>query len=456
MFFRQIEVELEKWAAKPGRKPLILRGARQVGKTTVVHKFGKKFDNYLYVNLEKSSAKDLMESKDEVKNLLPLLFLYTNNTRKEGTTLLFIDEIQVSAHVLSLLRYFYEETPDIFVIAAGSLLETMLDKHISIPVGRVEYMALHPCSFIEFLIAIGEDRFVALIVKGELPEAFHTTIMDFFNIYALIGGMPEVIADYVNQRDILGLSSVFNQLLNGYKNDVEKYAENNKQANVIRHILENGWAFSAQTITLGGFASSAYQARETGVALRTLSKAMLLALVYPTTSVLMPVISDLKKAPKLFWLDVGLVNYAAGIQREYILKKDLLDTWRGRAAEQIVAQEFTALYFEVGRKNNFWVRNKRGSTAEVDFVYVWNGIVFPVEVKSGHNAHLKSLHQFMLDANHDLAIRIWSGKYSVDIVQNLYGKSFKLINLPFYMIAALPHIIAKFFITDEKLIDNDK
>lgn len=456
MFFRQIEVELEKWAAKPGRKPLILRGARQVGKTTVVHKFGKKFDNYLYVNLEKSSAKNLMESKDEVKNLLPLLFLYTNNTRKEGTTLLFIDEIQVSAHVLSLLRYFYEETPDIFVIAAGSLLETMLDKHISIPVGRLEYMALHPCSFIEFLIAIGEDRFVALIVKGELPDAFHTTIMDFFNIYALVGGMPEVIADYANQRDILGLSSVFNQLLNGYKNDVEKYAENNKQANVIRHILENGWAFSAQTITFGGFASSAYQARETGEALRTLSKAMLLALVYPTTSVLMPVISDLKKAPKLFWLDVGLVNYAAGIQREYILKKDLLDTWRGRAAEQIVAQEFTALHFEVGRKNNFWVRNKRGSTAQVDFVYVWNGIVFPVEVKSGHNAHLKSIHQFMLAANHDLAIRVWSGKYSVDIVQNLYGKSFRLINLPFYMIAALPHIIAKFFIADEKLTDNDQ
>ena len=97
-----------------------------------------------------------------------------------------------------------------------------------------------------------------------------------------------------------------------------------------------------------------------------------------------------------------------------------------------------------------------GSTAEVDFVYVWNGIVFPVEVKSGHNAHLKSLHQFMLDANHDLAVRIWSGKYSLDIVQTLDGKSFKLINLPFYMIAALPHIIAKFFITEEKLIDNDK
>jgi predicted AAA+ superfamily ATPase len=133
------------------------------------------------------------------------------------------------------------------------------------------------------------------------------------------------------------------------------------------------------------------------------------------------------------------------------LKIDLLDTWRGRAAEQIVAQEFTALHFEVGKKNNFWVRNKRGSTAEVDFVYEWNGIVFPVEVKSGHNAHLKSLHQFMLEANHDLAIRVWSGKYSVDIVQNLEGKSFKLINLPFYMIAALPNILAKLLFIDEEI-----
>ena len=443
MFVRIIETELEKWALNLYRKPLVLRGARQVGKTTVVNRFGEQFDNYLYINLEKLSSKQLVESTDDVKKLLPLLFLYCNKTRKEGKTLLFIDEIQTSSHALSLLRYFYEDSPEIFVIAAGSLLETMLDTHISLPVGRVEYMAIHPCSFIEYLTAIGEGRFVDMIPKAELPNAFHDEILQHFNLYALIGGMPEVVARYAANKDIVALSKIYNQLLNAYKNDVEKYADSNTQANVIRYILDEGWAFSGQTITLGGFAASAYKARETGEAFRTLHKAMLLELVYPTTNVIMPVVSDLKKSPKLFWLDVGLVNYASGIQKEYLLKKDLIDTWRGMAAEQIVAQELKTLSFDIGLKQNYWMRNKRGSTAEVDFVIVFDGKIIPIEVKSGHNAHLKSIHQFMNDANHDMAIRIWSGKFSVDTVKTISGKEFRLINLPFYMISALPHLLSK-------------
>ena len=443
MFVRIIEKELEKWALNPYRKPLVLRGARQVGKTTVVNRFGEQFDNYLYVNLEKLSSKQLVESTDDVKKLLPLLFLYCNKTRKDGKTLLFIDEIQTSSHALSLLRYFYEDSPEIFVIAAGSLLETMLDKHIPLPVGRVEYMAIHPCSFIEYLTAISEGRFVDMITKAELPNAFHDEILQHFNLYALIGGMPEVVARYAANKDIVVLSKIYNQLLNAYKNDVEKYADSNTQANVIRYILDEGWAFSGQTITLGGFAASAYKARETGEAFRTLHKAMLLELVYPTTNVIMPVVSDLKKSPKLFWLDAGLVNYASGIQKEFLLKKDLIDTWRGMAAEQIVAQELKTLSFDIGLKQNYWMRNKRGSTAEVDFVIVFDGKIIPIEVKSGHNAHLKSIHQFMNDANHDIAIRIWSGKFSVDSVKTISGKEFNLINLPFYMISALPHLLSK-------------
>jgi uncharacterized protein len=442
MFIREIENELNNWSLRSDRKPLVLRGARQVGKTTVVNKFGEQFENYLYVNLEKAPSKQLIESTDDVKKLLPLLFLYCNKPRKEGKTLLFIDEIQASSHALSLLRYFYEDTPEIFVIAAGSLLETMLDKHVSLPVGRVEYMAIHPCSFIEYLRAIGEGRFVNLITKAELPNAFHEEILQHFHLYALIGGMPEVVARYTASKDIVALSRTYNQLLNGYKNDVEKYAESNKQANVIRYILDEGWAFSGQAITLGGFASSVYKARETGEAFRTLNKAMLLELVYPTTNVLMPAVSDLKKSPKLFWLDAGLVNYASGIQREYLLNKDLMDAWRGMAAEQIVAQELKALSFETGLKRNYWMRNKRGSTAEVDFITVSDGKIIPIEVKSGHNAHLKSIHQFMNDTNHDIAIRIWSGNYSVDKVKTINGKEFRLINLPFYQISALPHILA--------------
>jgi len=441
MFVRNVEIELEKWASGAYRKPLVLRGARQVGKTTVVNKFGATFDNYLYVNIEKSNARELIESTDDVKKLMPILFLYCNITKKNGRTLLFLDEIQASPHAVSLLRYFYEDMPEVFVIAAGSLLETVPDKHISLPVGRVEYLAIHPCSFIEFLVAIGEGRFVDLLRTASLPEVFHAEMLQHFKVYALIGGMPEVVARYAANKDVVGLSKVYNQLLNAYKNDVEKYAVTSTQANVVRYILEEGWAFSGQTITLGGFAESPYKARETSEAFRTLNKAMLLELVYPTTNLIMPAVSDLKKTPKLFWLDAGLVNYAARIQKEYLLHQDLMDIWRGMAVEQIVYQEIKALISEVGVKRNYWMRNKRGSTAEVDFVFIHDGRIIPVEVKSGHNAHLKSIHQFMNDTNHDIAVRIWSGNYSIDKVKTISGKEFRLVNLPFYMISALPEII---------------
>ena len=441
MFERSIEKKLAQWASDKYRKPLVLRGARQVGKTTVVKRFASQFDNFLAVNLEKRDAVELFESTDNVRGLLPQLFLYCNAGKKEGRTLLFIDEIQNSPHTVALLRYFYEELPEIYVIAAGSLLETLLDKHISLPVGRVQYMALQPCSFIEFLNAAGESRFVEPILDTSLPTAFHNHLMQQFNTYALIGGMPEVVAHYAAEKDVLALSKIYSELLNAYKGDVEKYAQNNTQASIIRYILDEGWAFAGETISLGGFAGSPYKARETGEAFRTLNKAMLLELTYPVTNTKMPAVSDLKKSPKLFWLDIGLVNYFAKIQKEYILSTDILDTWRGKSAEQIAAQELKTLSFDVGGKQNFWIRNKRGSSAEVDFVYVFDGLVIPIEVKSGHNAHLKSLHQFIDEAPHNLAVRVWSGGFSIDNVKTIAGKSFRLINLPFYMIAALPKIL---------------
>ncbi len=443
MFERNIERELTHWVNDKYRKPLVLRGARQVGKTTVVRRLATQFENFLTVNLEKSDAVHLFESTGNVRELLPQLFLYCNVSRREGKTLLFIDEIQNSVHTVALLRYFYEELPEIHVIAAGSLLETLLDKHISLPVGRVQYMALQPCSFLEFLNAMDESRFVDPIRSATLPAAFHNNLMQQFNTYALIGGMPEVVARYAGNKDVLALSKIYNELLNAYKDDIEKYAQNNTQAAVIRYILEEGWTFAGENISLGGFAGSPYKARETSEAFRTLNKAMLLELAYPVTSAVMPAVSDLKKSPKLFWLDIGLVNYSAKIQKEYILSADLLDTWRGKSAEQIVAQELKALSFDVGGKRNFWIRNKRGSNAEVDFIFVYDGLIVPIEVKSGHNAHLKSLHQFMDEAPHDIAVRVWSGNFSIDEVKTLAGKSFRLINLPFYMIAALPDILAK-------------
>ena len=156
MFGRDIIIELRHWAEKGHRKPLVLRGARQVGKTSVVNEFGREFENYLYINLEIRELHDLFTNVADVKELLIDLFVIKGQVQREGRTLLFIDEIQNSPQAVALLRYFYEELPHIHVVAAGSLLESLIDTHISFPVGRVEYMAMHPCSFREFLSASGE------------------------------------------------------------------------------------------------------------------------------------------------------------------------------------------------------------------------------------------------------------------------------------------------------------
>ena len=444
MFKRKAIVDLEKWADSKWRKPLILRGARQVGKTTAVKQFAQQYDNFLSFNLEKQADRHLLESTDEVKKLLPMMFLHCGVQERQGRTLVFLDEVQNSPKTVALLRYFYEELPDVHVIAAGSLLETMLGRNISIPVGRVDYLALRPCSFTEFMEAIGEERFVAHIFNATLPDVFHDQINELFNAYALVGGMPEVVARYAESRNVMDLSATYMSLINSYKNDVEKYADGATRTNVIRHIIERGWSFAGQTITFGGFAGSQYKAREVGEALRILEKAMLCELVYPTTSTLPPGIQELRRAPKLIWLDTGLVNYTAKIQKEYLTSKSLKDVWRGMAAEQMTAQALLTLDTNVDARRKFWVRGKKGSSAEVDFVYEYDDMLIPVEVKSGHNAHLRSLHVYMDEAPHDIAIRVWSNPFSVDSVHSTSGKVFRLINLPFYYIEALPKILSKF------------
>jgi predicted AAA+ superfamily ATPase len=440
---RNLIVELEQWATKTNRKPLILRGSRQVGKTTLVNNFAKRFDNYLYLNFEKNpSAIALFEKEQETDDLLAETFLFCNKENKPGKTLLFIDEIQNCKMAITKLRYFHEaKMPDIYVIAAGSMLESMLNKHVSFPVGRVEYLAVRPCVYNEFLRAIGEHQLEKALLNCKIPEALHSKAMNLFNTFALIGGMPEVVADYAENKNFVGLKSIYESLLTSYRDDVEKYARNETMSQTIRYILQSGWKFVAERITLGGFAGSSYQSREMGEAFRTLEKTFVLELCYPTTDTLVPIVKDLKRSPKLLWLDCGLVNYAANIQKEVFGAMDILDVWRGKIAEQMVAQELLALDSSVSNVRNFWVRNKKDSQAEVDFVIQFDSKVIPIEVKSGHNAKLRSLHLFMDEAPHNVAVRIWSQPFSIDEVTTRQGKNFKLINLPFYYIGRLGDIL---------------
>ncbi|MCL2148975.1 MAG: ATP-binding protein [Methanomassiliicoccaceae archaeon] len=443
MFERNLIAELEEWAAKPNRKPLVLRGPRQVGKTTLVDGFSKSFDNYLYVNFEKNpSIKAVFDKEGEIADLVAEIALFCNKENRPGRTLLFLDEIQGSEGAITKLRYFYEAgIPDLYVVAAGSLLETVLSRGASFPVGRVEYLAVRPCAFNEFLRAIGETQLEKALLDRRVPEALHTKTMNLFNTYALIGGMPEVVADYAANKNFLGLSSIYESLLTSYRDDIEKYAKNDTMSQAIRYILRSGWNFAAERVTLGGFAGSSYKAREMGEAFRTLEKAFILELCYPVTDAVAPMSKDLKRPPKLLWLDCGLVNYAAKVQKEVFGATDITGAWRGKAAEQAVAQELLALDSRVSNQRDFWVRNEKGSGAEVDFVFQHDGRVIPIEVKSGHNARLRSLHLFMDAAPHDVAVRVWSGPLSTDVARTPGGKEFRLINLPFYYVGQLDRML---------------
>lgn len=440
MFKRKILDKLEVWKQDEKHKPLILRGARQVGKTTVVNEFGKQFDNYLYFNLERSESAKLFEMDIPLDNLIQMLFASLGLPHKAGSTLIFIDEIQNSPKAIALLRYFYEQRPDLYVIAAGSLLENLVDVKVSFPVGRVQYLALRPCSYYEFLGAIGKSSLIDIVSqKAEYTVPFHDQLMHLFNLYTIIGGMPEAVQKYAESQDIIILEDIYEALVQSYKDDSEKYVRGNKLTDVVRFILSYGWAFSGETITLGNFANSGYKSREVGEAFRLLEKAMLLELTYPVSSTMLPIIPETKRMPKLIWFDTGLVNYQAGIRREIIGSTEMVDSWRGHIAEQVTAQELLTLEDRVGQHRAFWARPNNG--AEIDFIISHNSKLYPIEVKSGTNAHLRSLQVFMDNSNADIAIRIWSKPYSVDKVQTPTGKEYSLVNLPFYLIGNLHKIL---------------
>ena len=443
MFRRNIISKLEAWKQDERHKPLILRGARQVGKTTVVNEFGALFDNYLYFNLERNENVKLFEMEIPLDDLVNMLFASLGKPQQKGTTLIFIDEIQNSSKTIALLRYFYEQRPDLYVIAAGSLLENLVDVKVSFPVGRVQYLALRPCSYYEFLGALGKNNLLIILSqKAEYTVAFHEQLMHLFNQYTIIGGMPEAVQQYADTQDIVAIEDIYETLVQAYKDDSEKYVRGNKLTDVVRFILSYGWAFSGDTISLGNFANSGYKSREVGEAFRLLEKAMLLELVYPMSSTQMPIIPETKRMPKLIWFDTGLVNYQAGIRREIIGSTEMVDSWRGHIAEQITAQELLTMEDRVGQHRSFWAKPNNG--AEVDFVFVHNSKLYPIEVKSGTNAHLRSLQSFMDNSDIDIAIRIWSKPYSADRVKTPKGKEFRLINLPFYLIGRLHQVLDEY------------
>lgn len=445
MFIRSIIQELEKWAAQSTRKPLVIRGARQVGKTTVVNQFADQFEQYIYLNLELSEDREPFENFTTIEALIQSLFFIKNKTLNlKNKTLIFIDEIQEVPEALNTLWYFYESEPGIAVIAAGSMLETLFNKNISFPVGRVEYKILRPVSFPEFLAALGETKALEEMQKVPLSTFAHNKLLSLFHTYALIGGMPEIVNQYIQHKDLSSLASLYDSLITSYLVDVEKYASNFSQINHLRHAIRSSYPQAGKRIKFEGFGNSTYRSREMGESLRTLENALLLQLIYPTTSTILPVVPDIKKSPRLQVLDTGMLNFFVGIQKEIMGTPDLNSVYQGTMIEHLVGQELLAFKYNALSNLNFWVRERKNSSAEVDFIYMYEGKLIPIEVKSGAEGKLKSLHLFMEEAPHNLAIRFYAGELSITESTSPSGKKFHLLNLPYYLVSQIENYLIWF------------
>lgn len=445
MFKRNVITEMEKWAQKSNRKPLVMRGARQVGKTTAVNQFAAGFKHYLYLNLELEEDRRPFEQFNSIDTLLQALFFLKNiNYSEKESVLIFIDEIQEVPEAFNMLRYFYEQAPEIHVIAAGSLLETIFDQKLSFPVGRVEFLVVRPVSFPEFLGAMGETEALKQLQQLPLKVFAFDKLMKLFHIYALIGGMPEIVNEYATTKDLTAVAGLYEGLIASYMDDVEKYAKSGTQVQVIRHTIRASYSEAGKRIKFQGFGKSSYGSKEIGEALRTLEKTFLMSLIYPTTSATLPLMPEPQKSPRLQVLDTGVMNYFLGVQKEILGTPDLSSIYQGIMIEHLVGQEILAQQFNVLSALNFWVREKKSSSAEVDYVYPFEGKLIPVEVKSGKEGKLKSLHLYMEEAPHNLAIRFYAGELSITPITTANGKNYHLLSLPYCLVSQLEGYIKWF------------
>ena len=441
MIERNALTYLLNWKKKSKKKPLIIRGARQIGKTTLVHQFAKTYQHYLYFNLDLPADKVLFDKQTDFNALVQTLFLSKGISLDATNTLLFIDEIQESPNAIKQLRYFYESDLLVDVIAAGSLLEHVLGDLKSFPVGRISYLALHPMNFKEYLRASNNPKLIDSLEQVPCPDYAIPLLMKHFHQFALIGGMPEVVAAYSDTKDVHYLNDIFETLLSSYKDDVTKYAKNRTEATIIRHIIDIAPKEADNRIQFEGFGNSNFGSREVGNAMRSLQAAKLLQLIYPSSALQPPIQPNLRKRPRLQFIDTGLMNYALGLQVELIGVEDLSPIYKGKIIQHLVTQELISTFDKPSQQPYFWAREKKTSNAEIDLIYQYGKYLIPIEIKAGKTGRLRSLHIFMDQADHPYAIRLYNGPLQIDQIQTLNGKPFQLLNLPYCMGCLLPQYV---------------
>lgn len=438
---RFIEKDLIEWKDRKNRMPLLLRGARQVGKTYVIEKFGEQhFHNLVTIDFERDPEVSKCFKSFDPENIIRELELYTNSEIAPGKTLLFLDEIQVCPEAIMALRYFKEEMAGLHVIGAGSLLEFALnDERFRMPVGRVQYLFLKPLSFEEYLSVSGYskmlDRLQEVTLEDPLDPLSHSRCLALSREYAVLGGMPAVISEYLETKSYYQCQNIQTSLLKTYRDDFGKYAKFS-QHKYLQMLFERVPGLIGKWFKYSKVDPSV-DPRAIRPALQMLEDAGLLYLVHSTSASGIPLISTMNtKKFKLFFLDVGLVHRASLIDLKLLLHEDLMLLNRGVIAEQFVAQELLACTdrYEKGSLF-FWTREKKGSSAEIDFLIQVGAQIVPIEVKAGSTGRLKSLKLFMEEKETPIGVRISQQPLSLEN---------GILSIPLYLIGQLPRLVRSF------------
>ncbi len=452
---RYAENDMARWFKKNRRKPLVIRGARQVGKSTLVRNFAKQQGLTLHeINLERHRNLNALFYEGATREVLREL-AYACGSASIGSenSLLFLDEIQATPYAIPFLRYLYEDLPELAVVAAGSLLEFTLGKHdYSMPVGRIEYLFLGPMTFCEFLLAQDGEDLAALLfefVGSDLPSTAHERLLHHFRDYLLIGGMPEAILADCEGDGFADVADVHRSIIETYMDDFGKYARDTQLVRlqtVFRHVPQN----AGRKVVYSAIDPHS-QARDLKPAVDLLLKANVLLAAYHCDANGMPLRAEVNwRVRKLYFLDVGLLNSMCGTPHISIAQ-----VRAGRFInEGVLAEQFTAQHLLfASRRNispelNYWLREGRSNNAEIDFLIANEGRVAPVEVKSGKAGSLKSLHRFMHDKQLRQAFRLdlnLPSEQEVDVGFRL-GKGaghvqYKLLSVPVYAAEHLPRLL---------------
>lgn len=428
--YRTAMQQLLKWKDKKNRKPLIIRGARQVGKTWLMKEFGREnYAKVVYINFDNNERmKNLFEGSLEIERIITGIELYAGHKIDVENTLLIFDEIQEVPKALTALKYFNEDAPQYQIICAGSLLGVALHQGTSFPVGKVEFMDLYPLSFFEFVIAVGRAPHAKLLQIGdfEMASAFRQDYIDLLKYYYYIGGMPEVVKNFSENKDFNEVREIQQRILSAYEQDFSKHAPNDVVPRI--RMLWNsipGQLAKENKKFIYGLVKEGARAKEYELALLWLTDCGLVHKIHRVKTPNLPLSAyeDLK-AFRLFLLDVGLLSCMTGLRQETLLDgNNLFKEFKGALTEQYVLQQLKT----IKNLNLYYWTNERG-TAEIDFVIDNGHDVIPVEVKAEQNLQAKSLKSYKEKFNPKISMRVSLADYK---------KEEWLINLPLYAVETI-------------------